>query len=527
MITNKSPNLDILLVGFEEEENLGIRYIAAFLDKNGITVAIEPYNPLAKEELLNKILKETPDIIAFSLIFQRMLPDFNNLIKYLRENKVKAHFTIGGHFPTIKFKETLNFIPELDSIIRHEGEKTLLELYNHLENPERWPSIKGLAYIDINGKLIVTETRALIHDLDSLPFPVRSLNFQDEIGTCSLIASRGCYHNCSFCSVREFYKTPKGFNKRLRSPQNVVKEMEYLFKQNIRIFMFKDDDLGTRSQRDKIWIKNFVEELKKKDLGDKILWRISCRVDQIKYNLLNDLKGVGLEFVYMGIESGSNKSLKTLNKQYSVEDIYTALDVLEKLKMNFEYGFMLFEPSSTIETIEESINFLEILCKNGRVPVHFTKMIPYAGTPIELKLKKEGRLKGDLSSPDYDYPDPKLGLLEVFFNQAFHKSLFNENGIVNMLQLAKYNSIITSKFFPEQYDPNYLKSVQTLTNRFNESAIETMLKTIKFMADKDYKDILLYWDLLNILLNQELNVQEQIEEEIKKLLFLPSDSPFQ
>ena len=447
-----------------------------------------------------------------------MLPDFANLMQYLRENNVKAHFTMGGHFPTMKFKETLECIPELDSIIRHEGEKTLLELHNNLKNSEKWSSIKGLAYVDANNNLVVTEPRPLIQDLDSLPFPIRTFNFQNEIGTCSIIASRGCYHNCSFCSVREFYKIPKGSVRRTRSPSNVVSEMEYLFRQNIRIFMFKDDDLGTKSQHDKTWIKNFANELKKKGLGDKILWRISSRIDEIQYDLLQDLKEVGLGFLYTGIESGSDKSLKTLNKQYAVEDIYTALNVLEKLDIDFEYGFMLFEPSSTIETVKENINFLEKLCKGGRVPVHFTKMIPYAGTPIELKLKKEGRLKGDLSAPDYDYPDRRLGLLEIFFNQAFHKSLFDENGIVSMLQMAKYNAVIKSKFFSKQYDPQYLKSVQKITNRFNESAIETMRKVIGFMEDKEYEDVLFYWDMLNILLNQELKVQEEIENEIERLL---------
>jgi radical SAM superfamily enzyme YgiQ (UPF0313 family) len=280
--------------------------------------------------------------------------------------------------------------------------------------------------------------------------------------------------------------------------------------------MFKDDDLGTKSEQDKRWIKNFVKELKEKGLGDQILWRISCRVDEINYDLLKDLQEVGLEFVYMGIESGSNKSLKTFNKQYTVEDIYTALDVLKELDIYFEYGFMLFEPSSTIKTIKESINFLEVLCKDGVVPVHFTKMVPYAGTPIELRLKNEGKLKGDISSPNYSFNDSSLELVELFFDQAFHKSFFEKNGIVNMLQMAKYGAIIQSKFSLEHSDLNYLKSIKKLTNRFNESAIETIHKAIEFMEDKDYKEILFYWDLLNMLLIQELNVQEQIEKEIQK-----------
>ena len=91
-------------------------------------------------------------------------------------------------------------------------------------------------------------------------------------------------------------------------------------------------------------------------------------------------------------------------------------------------------------------------------------------------------------------------MIEIFFNQAFQNAFYDETGIINLLQIAKFDAIVESIFLPETYDPNYMQSVQKLTKRFNESVIETMHKTIEFMEEKDYDDILSYWDILNLLL---------------------------
>ncbi len=65
-----------------------------------------------------------------------MLPDFSDLICYLRNKGVKAHFNMGGHFPTVEYEETLKLIPGLDTLVRHEGEFTLLELFQQLDPPD-------------------------------------------------------------------------------------------------------------------------------------------------------------------------------------------------------------------------------------------------------------------------------------------------------------------------------------------------------------------------------------------------------
>jgi radical SAM superfamily enzyme YgiQ (UPF0313 family) len=508
---------DILLVGYEDEENLGIRSIASFLGTRGLAAKIEPFRNSLKEKILHRIRTDRPKIVGFSLIFQGMIPDFAELAEYLRSMGVSSHFTIGGHFPTLDPDGTLKLMPAIDTVIRHEGEETLLELYQNLDNPSLWSQIRGLAYRK-EGRLIVTPPRPLIRDLDSLPFPVRENNIKTHrgLGTCSMLASRGCYYNCSFCSIRQFYGSAPGSLRRSRSPPNVAKEMRTLFDRGARIFAFKDDDIGTKSLAQRKWLEDFAQELERHGISDKIIWRAACRVDEIDEDIVGRLKDVGLKFLYLGIESGCNEGLETCNKHYKAEDIYQPLDKLRKIGIDYEYGFMIFDPDSSFKSIKENIDFLEKIGRDGSVAIHFTKMFPYVGTAIAYRLEKEGRLKGTKDAPNYSFRDKRLDLLEVFFSQAFSSSMYDKSGLVYQLQLAKADALIIEKFLPEKYDAMaYAERVKSLTQIFNESCVETMRLAVKFMESRSYEDVLYYWEMLNILSAQECDVQERVSSALK------------
>lgn len=496
---------DIVLVGYEDEENLGIRSIAAFLAGKGISVTILPCQRKKKEEILAFIKNEDPKIVGFSLIFQRMFFSFASLMAYLRANGITAHFTVGGHFPTIEYEGVLIRIPELDSVIRHEGEETMGELFENLDRPDRWDRIPGLVFRQ--GKTIhASDPRPLIKDLDTLPFPVRNETFESihGLGVSSLLASRGCFFNCSFCSIHRFYHDAPGPKRRTRSPANVADEMEQLYSQGIRIFNFKDDDLGTKTRDQRVWIEAFVGELSKRSFMDDILWRISSRIDEIDRDLFESMKEVGLQTVYLGIESGSEQGLKTANKHYNVKDIYRAVETLDELGIDYEYGFMLFDPYSTFRTVTENIAMLEYLGRNGRPVIRFTKMFPYVGTSIEKRLIDEGRIRGNIAYPDYEYLDPRLNLLEVIVSQSFHNLIFEADGLGKQLDHALFETKILKKFFPGRYDiPAYEQAVTGLIKRCNGSAIDTLRKAASFMEERTYDEILGSWWLLEALKDAE------------------------
>jgi radical SAM superfamily enzyme YgiQ (UPF0313 family) len=514
-----SSEFDVLLVACEDEENLGVRYIASYLNAFGVTSRVVPFGISYRNRLLKLARTGKPEIVGFSLIHQRMLPDFTSLIDFLRRNGIKAHFTIGGHFPTIAPLSILRAIPGLDTVIRHEGEETMLELYQRLTSNGSLAAIKGLVYRK-NGSTMSNPPRPLFSNLDCLPFPLRNQRIQKHrgIGVCSLIASRGCVHNCSFCSVRQFFREAPGQKRRSRTPENVVKEMVELHNRGIRVFIFKDDDLGCSSPAQRTWVRNFAEELRAKNLYDDILWRVSCRPDEVDCELFDELKDVGLRIVYMGIESGSNQGLKTFKKGFDVDEGLHALSTLRKLGLRYEYGFMLFDPDSTLETIRESIEFLTKAFGDGGATVRFTKMFPYAGTPIARRLDREGRLRGDLVFPDYDFIDPRVGLLEVFISQAFHEAFFGNYGVVRYLQEASFDCAILERFLADKYDTReYKKNIRKLTTRFNHSALDTMTMALRLMAESGYEEALGRWNDMEQLMLQEIDAQQHLKTELLDL----------
>jgi len=479
-------NCDVLLVGAEDQENLGIRSIAAFLEDNGIRAEVQPFHEGAEETVLASIRAKKPGIVGFSLIFQTMFDTFAGLIAFLRKNGVTAHFTVGGHFPTLRYDVTLERIPGLDTVIRHEGELTLLELYRRVEDPAYWKNIRGLAFLR-NGKIIVTPPRPLIKNLDTLPFPVRNETVTTirNTGIVSLIASRGCHFNCSFCSIQKYYGSAPGPRRRSRSPDNVIREMEGLYTgKNVRIFIFKDDDFGMKSPEQQKWIREFAGGLEKQDLGGQFLWQVSCRIDETDQELLKRLWQNGLGVLYLGIESGNEEGLATCNKHYHVRDILESLETVRDSGIHYEYGFMLFDPESTFESVRENIGFLRQITRDGCSTVQFAKMLPYAGTEIESQLRAAGRLKGTIVSPYYQYRDERLDLFEHFVFRTFGRT-FGPLGLNMVLKKLTFDAIILDRIYHQSAAADtYAALLRDLTDASNTCILDTLDQGLAFMEER-------------------------------------------
>ena len=127
------------------------------------------------------------------------------------------------------------------------------------------------------------------------------------------------------------------------------------------------------------------------------------------------MRDAGLYMVYMGLESGSETSLETLHKQTTVAQNEAAVATMKELGILFDFGFMMLDPSSTFESIEDNVSSCAGSSATGRRAAEFCRMVPYDGTPIKDQLAAEGRLRGDVCNPDYDFLDPRI---ERFFRRV-------------------------------------------------------------------------------------------------------------
>ncbi len=170
----------VMLIGFLDQENLGLGYLASTLREHGHSVEVFDFGK-DREEILAEVKVLDPILIGFSLIFQFYIDQFGGLMRFLRDHGCDCHFTMGGHFPSLSHEHTLELAPELDSVVRFEGELTLLELVDVLSREEDWREVEGIAF-EIDGEVVTTAMRPLIKDLDELPYPERGPHRQEVLG---------------------------------------------------------------------------------------------------------------------------------------------------------------------------------------------------------------------------------------------------------------------------------------------------------------------------------------------------------
>ncbi len=469
----------VVLIGFQRQGNLGIGYLAATLIRRGHSVRILDFEE-SPETILKVIQEDSPIIVGFSLIFQFYLPRFRALMQYLRDNGISSHFTIGGHFPSLSHERTLELIPEVDSVVRFEGELTLLELVEALIHEREWRTIHGIAYRQ--GRSVVgNPLRRLVEDLDTLPFPLRQFEPTTVMGqrTMPILASRGCSRTCSFCSIHMFYRAAPGRVVRIRKVTEVVREMKELHDEyGITIFLFQDDDFPLYGPSWRRWALSLVEELQRQQLIGKIIWKISCRADVVESDLFATLRDAGLYLVYMGLESGTEDGLDVLNKEITVEQNLRAIEILKTLGLMWEFGFMLFDPSSTFESIAENVRFLRQIAEDGDVAAVFCKMLPYDGTPIKETLMAQGRFNGDVCNPDYDFIDQRIAVCYETIGKTVGEWVRGADCMASLINHAWHEVFVMERLF-QSHDAidSYKASLTTLT-KFSNNILFTAVEEI-------------------------------------------------
>ncbi len=479
VLTGESPadrrrdtSRPILLIGFQHQGNLGLGYLTSVLRQHGYSVQIVDIEQ-DPEEILKTALTINPLLIGFSLIFQFYINHYGALIQAMRALGIDCHLTMGGHFPSLNYRQTLEMVPELDSVVRFEGEFTLLELADALSTGQDWHGISGIAFRH-DDAISANPARLLLEDLDQLPYPERNYQPETVLGRSimPLIASRGCARTCSFCSIHTFYRAAPGRIVRTRKPSEVVREMRMLHEERgITIFLFQDDDFPLFGNVWRRWANEFVDELNRSGLPERVIWKMNCRADAVDRDLFIRMRDAGLYLVYMGLESGSEQGLETLHKQITVEQNLRAVDVLKSIGLMWEYGFMLLDPSSTFESVRENLNFLRTILDDGCLPVTFCRMLPYDGTPIKDELVRTGRLRGDICNPDYDFLDPRLadfyeGLTSVVNVRGWIHGL---EAVTLQLATAWHEVAVMERLFPVLPGmPAYQTSLRRITKKSND-----------------------------------------------------------
>ncbi|MBA7692673.1 Anaerobic magnesium-protoporphyrin IX monomethyl ester cyclase [subsurface metagenome] len=387
---------------------LGIMYLGGFLRKHGIDVNLIDLSFSKKwNEYRDELLRTKPDLVGISCLS----PFFGQVLlaaSITRRTLPNCKIVMGGAHPTALPKETIKS-PDVDFVVAGEGEVTLTELIKTLERGGKISEVKGILYKE-NGKIFQTPLRECIQNLDEIPFPARDLLptwekylsqtqfFPYLYPYTTIMGARGCPFNCSFCQpvLRKLF----GQRIRLRSPQNIIDEVELLVeKYKIKSLFFFDDTFTAVAD----WVEGICDGFLEKKWGLK--WGANSRVNTLSYPLAEKMKKAGCIYVSFGVESGSQKILdESLNKEITLEQIINAFDICKKVGLLSSASLMIGSPGDTRETIQETISLVKKI-KPDMIDVHFTTPTPgsymYERVKDTLLTSQEERYKvGGLKLPN-------------------------------------------------------------------------------------------------------------------------------
>ncbi len=394
-------------------ESLGLGYIASVLRRDGHDVEVldAHLQCLEPKKAVRQVLERDFDCLGITAanVHKKVLV---SIVRAVRRRRPDATLVAGGYLPTLSPEQLLGACPELDFLIRGEGEAVTSDVFARIERGEEPREAPGVAF-SRNKTPVLNPLPPLIQDLDSLPFPSHDALDQAAAPTSALISSsRGCYRRCSFCCSKVFYGLSGGRAPRFRRPERVVDEIESVIRATgVRDFWFVDDNFIGPGAKTRERVVRIAEEIRARKLT--ITFKIECRADEIDEDILNLLKEAGLTKVFLGIESGVQRQLDSYDKRITVEQNKRAIEMVQRSGIGLGAGFIMIDPYVTLAEIMENVEFMtETKLWEGYRPMSFmNKLTVYRGVPLAERLRADGLLREKGVDLDYIFRNPWVRLL--------------------------------------------------------------------------------------------------------------------
>jgi anaerobic magnesium-protoporphyrin IX monomethyl ester cyclase len=362
---------------------VGIGFLLAMAEKEGIPARI--IDEQVEDDtvrLVGEYVKgiDPPYLFGFSVLTAA----FKQAVVVARELKERYPDSIicfGGIHPTAAPDEVLSY-PFIDVVIRGEGEFPLIDLYRCVKDRRDFSRVSGLSYRS-NGRVVHNDRAPGIVDLNSLPpFPYsRFTSGKYDLGF--VISSRGCPHQCIFCSNR----ITTGRRYRVRSADVIVDEISMLYQRyQVRQILFLDDNLLVNKER----IYHLMEEIRKKGFHKKMAFNFQARGDNVTEQLLKDLYESGFKSVFFGLETASERIMKLIRKGETVAQCVDAVRMAKRIGFHVSGTFVYALPG---ETHEDRMDCISLARELDLDMVRFNNATPYPGTELYEIARQQNKLR--------------------------------------------------------------------------------------------------------------------------------------
>ncbi len=393
---------------------LGMLSVASSVEQRGHTVKVFDalaYMDKAEDKrhfgaswgrIISEIGSFSPDVVGITNLFSTQLEKAFILPKMIKELGKDIKIIVGGPHATVRPQDFLS--NGFDFVILAEGEETAPAVLEYLEGKRNLSTIPGIAYIDSGG--IKINKPEYINDLDKLPFPAYHLinmemyfsmvfhgfssrpqdPFYKPRREITMITSRGCPFNCTFCSIHP----TMGYKFRVHSPEYVINHIEHVAtKYSVEFIHFEDDNLTFNQKR----FEDILDGLT--NMNMHIGWDTpnGVRADTLPRTLLEKIKKSGASELRIAIESGVQHVLDSIVKKNL--DIQKAIQVAKdcrELKIPLSAFYVIGMPGETKEDIQKTLDLAYFLMKKYNVTPHVNTAHPLVGTELYEIAKQKGYL---------------------------------------------------------------------------------------------------------------------------------------
>jgi magnesium-protoporphyrin IX monomethyl ester (oxidative) cyclase len=397
---------------------LGLLYIAAVLDEAGYTPEIldafitdSQFRKIGDvtevgmsyEKIEEEIRKRKPDIVGIANPFTCQVEHAVKVADIVKEVDSKILTVVGGPHVTVVPTDFLEEAKNVDVVAIGEGEYTMLDIVRFSEGKKKIDDVQGIAH-RIKGKVVLNPPRPFIENLDELPYPAYHLvdmeqylspktieyrSFQTR--AISMITSRGCPFNCSFCSVH----LHMGKTFRAHSVDYVVDHIEHVVNEyHVKTIYFEDDNLTFDLVRFEAICDKIIER------GIKFQWETpnGVRADYLTLDLLKKMKKTGCQSVFVGVESGDQYVLDNIiGKSLKLKNVVKFAEMSKKVGLRTAAFYIIGFPGETKETMRNTVEFALMLKRKYDVGMHLLFATPSYGTRLYEECKEKGYIRGSLT----------------------------------------------------------------------------------------------------------------------------------
>ncbi len=376
---------------------LWLIYAAAVCEKEGFEVEFldAPALPMNEKQAMDYIISHGDGTKLF--VVETSTPSLYSDIKFIDEIKAKypsVPLILVGTHPSALPRETIQLSTSIDAIARHEYDYIVRDVAIAIRDGKDIYAVDGLTYRK-DGEIKSNPDMGYIENIDEIPFASefikKHLNYKDYFFSAAtypevqLFTGRGCMAHCNFCV---YPQTMHGHKYRLRTPENVVAEFQYIADNfpDVHQIVIEDDTFTANPKR----VCEICDLMIEKGLHKHFRWLCNARVN-LDYNTMVKMKKAGCHLIIPGIESGDDQILRNIKKGSNLKLIREYVKNAKKAGLNVHACYMVGNEGETKETMQKT---LELALELNTDTAQFYPLLPFPGTEAYAWAKKNGYISG-------------------------------------------------------------------------------------------------------------------------------------